>query len=103
MGSTSPAWRNEGDGPGDIDTAGAGRGNAICAECHYRIHSTSSRNDFRTGTLQTGTDGGLVLFAPNVTGAGAPSEIEWTRTGVSGGTCTLRCHGKDHTAELYGR
>jgi len=93
--------RNQGAGLGDIDTAGAGRGNAICAECHYRIHSTTSRNDLRTSPLQTGTDGGLVVFAPNVVGTGTPSRVDWTRSGSSGGSCTLRCHGQGHTSESY--
>jgi hypothetical protein len=92
----------KGAGLGDIDTPGAGRGNAICSECHYRIHSTSSRNDFRTSPLQTGTDGGLVLFSPNVTGTDSPSTLDWTRTGANSGTCTLRCHGEGHSGESYG-
>ena len=91
----------EGSGGRDIDTPGAGQGNALCSECHYRIHSTSSRNDFRTPTPQTGTDSGLVIFAPNVIATGTPSKIDWTRTGTNRGSCTLRCHGKGHSAETY--
>ena len=90
---------------GDIDTPNAGLGNALCSECHYRIHSTASRNDFRTATPQTGTDGGLVLFAPNVTSddPAAPlgGALDWTRTGPGGGTCTLTCHGKVHGPTSY--
>lgn len=93
--------RNKGAGIGDIDTAGAGRGNAICSECHFRIHSTSSVNDFRTGTLQTGTDAGLVIFAPNVGKSSTTNTISWTRTGTSSGTCAITCHGQDHEPKSY--
>jgi doubled CXXCH domain len=91
----------------DIDQAGIGGGLAVCAECHYRIHSTSSRNDFRTSPPQTGTDGGLVIFAPNVTeslktGQLSTNKIEWTRAGESSGTCALTCHGYDHSGKSYG-
>ncbi len=90
-----------GMGPGgtSIDTAGHGGGNAICAECHFRIHSTASRNDFRTGTQQTGTDGGLVVFAPDVTSDGGT--LSWVRTGEGSGSCTLSCHGQSHHGEGY--
>jgi hypothetical protein len=98
--------RNKGAVIGDIDTANAGRGNAICSECHFRIHSTATRNDFRTTVPQTGTDGGLVLFAPNVTksnrtGTAFTNKLEWSRSGPSSGTCALSCHGKDHTGLSY--
>ena len=32
-----------GSGGTDIDTAGDGQGNAICAECHFRLHSTTNK------------------------------------------------------------
>ena len=32
---------SEGPGGTDIDTPGQGGGNAICAECHFRIHGTA--------------------------------------------------------------
>ncbi len=82
----------KGNGGTDIDTAGAGQGNAICAECHFRIHSSA---------LRVGTQGaypGLINFAPNVQPYGGT--LSWAaRTG--GGTCTLVCHGKDHDGKSY--
>jgi predicted CXXCH cytochrome family protein len=77
-----------GDGGTDIDTAGAGQGDAVCAECHFRIHSTALavKADESTNTR-------LVNFAPNV-GADVGA---WTSTGVGSGTCTLSCHGQPHT------
>jgi predicted CXXCH cytochrome family protein len=82
----------------DIDTPGAGGGNAICAECHFRIHSTALANnpDDRSNSR-------LVNFAPNVTGLnGLPPT--WTK-GIAGQrpTCTLTCHGQEHDGEDYGR
>ncbi|HSG87364.1 MAG TPA: cytochrome c3 family protein [Candidatus Limnocylindrales bacterium] len=82
-----------GSGGLDIDTPGAGQGNAICAECHFRLHSTAQavnagdRNNSR-----------LVNFAPNVLpNSGA---LEWRRSGGIG-TCTLTCHGESHLDERY--
>ncbi len=77
----------------NIDTAGAGQGRAICAECHFRIHSTA---------LRTGTQGAysrLVNFAPNVLPSG--STISFTPKGAGSGSCTLVCHGQDHNPETY--
>ena len=79
----------KGNGGTDIDTPGAGQGNAVCAECHFRIHGTAlayqvgDRNNTR-----------LVNFAPNVTPSGGV--LRWTPTVGGGGSCTLTCHGKDH-------
>ncbi len=73
----------------DIDTPGAGRGNAICAECHFRLHSTAT----------TDTPGSrLVSFSPNVTASGGVRSF--TKT-ANGGRCTLVCHGKSHNGESY--
>jgi hypothetical protein len=90
---------NRGAVNGDIDTANAGRGDAICAECHFRIHSNALAGDFRTTPSQTGTDARLVNFAPNVT----PNVglVEWNRTGTKTGTCTLTCHGYTHEDKSY--
>jgi predicted CXXCH cytochrome family protein len=77
-----------------IDVAGSGSGNAVCSECHFRIHSTA----FRNGT-QGGTEGGLVNFSPNVTASGGVRQ--WTRTATGSGNCTLTCHGKDHSPKDY--
>lgn len=83
----------EGSGGTDIDTAGAGAGNALCAECHYRIHGSSSAYD-----SQALSGSRLVNFAPDVT----PNNgvISWTQT-ATGGTCTLTCHGERHTDFRY--
>ena len=83
----------------DIDAAGAGAGNAVCAECHFRIHSTASVDDLRTGTLQTGDDAGLAVFAPNVQPNGGT--LSWARDGSGSGSCTLTCHGESHGAAQY--
>ena len=93
--------RNRGLVDGTIDTPEAGRGDAICAECHFRIHSNSFAGDFRTSPSpsQSGTDAGLVNFAPNVTGN--IGSVDWTRAGTNTGTCTLTCHGKNHEDDSY--
>ena len=84
----------EGDGGTDIDTPGAGQGNATCAECHFRIHGTA---------LRTGTQGAfsrLVSFAPNVTASGGV--ISFTpKNGTTEGGCTLTCHGEPHNNAHY--
>lgn len=72
----------------NIDQSGAGRGFAICAECHFRIHSTT----YRVGAQPAYP--GLVNFAPNVTVGATP----WDQTGKS---CTLTCHGVSHTGWTY--
>ena len=83
-----------GGGGTDIDTAGAGRGNAICAECHFRLHSTALA--FRPGD-QSNT--GLVNFAPDVQPYNGV--LKWTQTGVASGSCTLTCHGVHHDGWSY--
>jgi predicted CXXCH cytochrome family protein len=77
----------KGAGGTDIDTPGAGQGNAICAECHFRIHSTA----YPYGT-QAVSGARLVNFAPNV----QPYNGVLSWTGGTGGSCTLTCHGKGH-------
>ncbi len=81
-----------GDGtPGtSIDTPGAGNGNALCAECHFRIHSTGTEPAPMTR---------LISFAPNVTASNGT--LTWTPNGVGSGSCTLVCHGKRHSGESY--
>ncbi|HEY8654005.1 MAG TPA: cytochrome c3 family protein [Dermatophilaceae bacterium] len=78
----------------DIDTAGDGQGNAICAECHFRIHSTTNK----VGT-QVVPGSRLVNFAPNVTPNG--TTLSWTTTGTGSGSCTLTCHGVPHNGYNY--
>ncbi len=70
----------------DIDTPGAGQGNAICSECHYRPHGQT--------TGARGNAGGtrLVNFAPNVSPSSS-GRLEWN---AGTGSCYLSCHGKDH-------
>ncbi len=83
-----------------IDTPGAGEGLAICAECHFRIHSTAI--SFKPGdtapTARATGNASLVDFAPDVTGVdGTPPT--WTQPGADGtGSCTLTCHGVTHLA-----
>ena len=85
----------KGSGGTNIDVLGDGQGNALCAECHFRIHSTT----YKDGT-QTLTGSRLVNFAPNVRPNG--STRSWTKGGsVDTGTCTLTCHGKSHSNQGY--
>ncbi len=92
-----------GQGSTDIDEAGAGQGNAICAECHFRIHSTTFKNETPTQVV----DGSrLVNFAPNVQVAepsvGATAILSWTPGLTAGsGSCTLTCHGHPHATAPY--
>jgi predicted CXXCH cytochrome family protein len=78
----------------DIDKAGDGQGNAICAECHFRIHSTTDK----VGP-QVIPGSRLLNFAPNV----QPSSgtLSWTPGATGGGSCTLTCHGYTHDALTY--
>ena len=86
----------------DIDTAGDGQGNAICAECHFRLHSTTNKVGAQTLTGDPVTGSRLVNFAPNVQPlGGVGGTLSWTSTGIGSGSCTLTCHGKDHTGYTY--
>ncbi len=87
--------RGEGAGGTDIDTPGAGAGNALCAECHYRPHSTA----FAPGT-QTNSGTRLVSFAPDVQPNRA-GVLSWTQGATGHGTCSLLCHGMNHTNMPY--
>jgi predicted CXXCH cytochrome family protein len=79
----------------DIDTAGYGSGYAICAECHFRIHSSALPADGRGQSLR------LVNFAPNVT-APTGGTLSWqVKTDLAPGTCTLKCHGAPHLDKEY--
>jgi hypothetical protein len=77
---------------GTIDTPGAGQGNALCAECHFRPHSTAT---------DAAQNRGLVAFAPNVLGLGTTTTPTWTSATPGTGSCTLTCHGQEHKAEGY--
>jgi len=92
---------NKGSGT-DIDTPGQGEGNAICAECHFRLHSTTNKVGAQTLTGDPVTGSRLVNFAPNVQPlGGVGGTLSWTSTGIGSGSCTLTCHGKDHTGYTY--
>ena len=84
-----------GDGPGgtDIDAPGQGGGNAICAECHFRIHGTALA--YNAGDRSNPR---LVNFSPNVLPQNGA--IQFTKTGT-GGSCTLVCHGESHDNKGY--
>jgi len=79
----------------DIDTPGAGQGNAICAECHFRVHGTALAVN-----VGDRSNPRLVNFAPNVTGWNGV--IEFVPMGATtNGSCTLTCHGQAHDHETY--
>ena len=78
-----------------IDQPGAGGGKAICAECHFRQHSTALSDQ----TVPQVAGPGLVSFAPNVTASSGVRS--WTREETGRGSCTLTCHGKDHDRRGY--
>jgi predicted CXXCH cytochrome family protein len=78
----------------NIDTPGDGGGKAICAECHFRLHSTTNKVG---GQAITGSR--LVNFAPNVKPNG--TTLSWTSTGTGTGSCTLTCHGQPHSGYGY--
>lgn len=82
---------DQGSVAGSITTPGAGRGNAICRECHYDTHGTrgapfASNRGYARG----------VNFSPNVQGPGGAGEPTWAP-----GSCRLRCHGTNHNPETY--
>jgi predicted CXXCH cytochrome family protein len=81
----------------NIDTPGAGQGNALCAECHFRTHSTTFK------VAPQSVDGSrLVNFAPDVLPYPlVGGKISWTANATSGGTCTLTCHGQPHDNVSY--
>jgi predicted CXXCH cytochrome family protein len=79
----------------DIDTPGYGSGFAVCAECHFRIHSSAFPADGKAPGTR------LVNFAPNVT-APTGGSLDWQPlTETTGGSCTLKCHGAPHSAVQY--
>ena len=86
----------KGDGGTDIDTPGAGEGNAICAECHFRIHSTTNK----VGS-QVIPGSRLVNFAPDVQPVSASEPVAWTADAAGTASCTLTCHGYTHVSLKY--
>jgi predicted CXXCH cytochrome family protein len=93
--------RSRGTGGTDIDVDGAGQGNATCAECHFRTHSTALAVDGQPPAT------GLVNFAPNIkpydgTNILYKGRLEFTAaTATTLGTCTFTCHGRPHAALTY--
>ena len=87
-----------GDGSGglDIDTPGAGQGNARCAECHFNSHGTTQQP-----MAQKLTGQGLVVFGPNVLPSKSMGGVPTFTKTATNGTCTLTCHGKDHQEAKY--
>jgi len=75
-----------------IDDMSAGSGNALCAECHFRPHSTKFPGNNQASNSR------LVAFGPNVTGndTAAPTWTVDTQAGTV--TCDLTCHGHQHSA-----
>jgi len=80
------------------DILDPGRGNAICAECHYRLHGTS----LAPWAANRGYSRG-VNFAPDVQprSGQTPPQTNPLWSGPTSRTCSLICHGKDHNAEIY--
>jgi hypothetical protein len=56
-----------------------------CSTCHSAHGSNSTR---------------LVNFDLSIVGSGSAGTVQFVSTGT-GGTCTLKCHGKDHVASSY--
>lgn len=77
----------------DIDVAGAGQGNAICAECHFRVHGTALAPWPQNQNYSRG-----VNFAPNVQPLPGQPAPQWSVTDRS---CSLICHGKTHNPKRY--
>jgi hypothetical protein len=93
--SNPDVMRDRGFPGEDIDTPGFGSGFAICAECHFRIHSSAFPADGRAPGPR------LVNFAPNVT-APTGSTLDWQPVSATGaGSCTLKCHGAPHNLVEY--
>lgn len=80
-------------GPGglDIDTSGAGQGNALCAECHFRTHGQDTTANGNASGMR------LLNFAPDVL-PNRSGVLNWDPVAR---TCSLKCHGVNHNAEPY--
>ena len=83
---------NHGSDGTNIDQPGDGGGLAVCAECHFRIHSSAYPINGQ------GSWPRLVDFAPDV--SGGLTKAVWTPpTDTTAGTCTLKCHGQPHSSQ----
>jgi predicted CXXCH cytochrome family protein len=82
---------------GTVDDDGAGRGTALCAECHFRTHGTTYSVDGQAPTSR------LVNFAPDVQPYQGFNPLLLGKLEWDGATrsCTLRCHGVNHAAWSY--
>jgi predicted CXXCH cytochrome family protein len=80
-----------------VDEDGAGRGIAICAECHFRTHSTAYPVDGQESNER------LVNFAPNVRPYEGPDPTYAGKLEFNLGSqsCTLTCHGVNHEGWTY--
>jgi predicted amidohydrolase len=93
--SNPDVMRDRGFPGTDIDTPGYGAGFAICAECHFRIHSSAFPADGKAPGTR------LVNFAPNVT-APTGGTLDWQPLSeTSAGSCTLKCHSAPHDNVEY--
>jgi predicted CXXCH cytochrome family protein len=85
----------------DINKDGDGAGNAICAECHFRLHSTATELDPATQSQAETLDGRrLVSFSPNVK-PDQNGRLEFVRQPNGQTACYLTCHGVDHSPKTY--
>ncbi|MFZ5441821.1 MAG: cytochrome c3 family protein [Myxococcota bacterium] len=82
---------DKGSGGTDINTPGAGQGNAVCRECHFNTHGTRGAPWSTNATYARG-----VNFSPNVQGPSGSGQPSW-----AAGSCRLRCHGTNHNPETY--
>ena len=78
-----------------IDNPGDGSGNALCAECHFRPHSTAFPTNAQTSNTH------LVSFSPNVQAFGPGNTSPIFVSSANGGSCALLCHGHEHSGETY--
>ena len=83
----------------DIDTPDAGAGNAICAECHFRLHSPVTEMTTYGGTQSLNGDR-LVSFSPNIEPA-SNGRLAYVKNLNGSYSCYLTCHGMNHSPETY--
>jgi hypothetical protein len=86
----------EGSGGLDIDTPGAGQGNARCAECHFSSHGTTEQP-----SAQNVSGDNLVVFGPDVGPSQSMGGVPTFTKTATRASCTLTCHGQDHQGATY--
>lgn len=85
----------------NINKDGDGAGNAICAECHFRLHSTATELNAATRSQNQALDGRrLVSFSPNVQ-PDQNGRLEYVIGSNGTVSCYLLCHGQDHSPKTY--